>query len=251
MHKIIAMWAHPRSMSTALERVMRERGDLTCVHEPFMYYRYIGQGRGDFPGFNARAGHPFTYEGIRDMLCEMAQDGPVFVKDMAYYIVREITADPDFLARVTHCFLIRNPMAALLSYHKLDPNFSLEDCGLEAQWRLYSAARDAGLKPLVIEAETVRADTRGAMAAWWEELGLEYREEAFNWDRKMPQAWEHVGAWHEEASTSSGIRAADAEEMMRKELEFETLCEAHPHLRDYLEHHQPFYNRLAEVALVP
>lgn len=31
---IIALWCHPRSMSTAMERVMRERGDCRCFHEP-------------------------------------------------------------------------------------------------------------------------------------------------------------------------------------------------------------------------
>jgi hypothetical protein len=29
MHPIIALWSHPRSMSTANERLMRVRGDLT------------------------------------------------------------------------------------------------------------------------------------------------------------------------------------------------------------------------------
>jgi hypothetical protein len=37
MHPLIALWSHPRSMSTAIERVMRERGDLDCAHEPFLY----------------------------------------------------------------------------------------------------------------------------------------------------------------------------------------------------------------------
>ena len=36
-HPVYAMWSHPRSMSTAIERIMRERGDLDCAHEPFMY----------------------------------------------------------------------------------------------------------------------------------------------------------------------------------------------------------------------
>ncbi|MEZ5772185.1 MAG: hypothetical protein R3D61_11380 [Defluviimonas denitrificans] len=40
-HPIIAMWSHPRSMSTAIERIMRERGDLDCLHEPFMYDYYV------------------------------------------------------------------------------------------------------------------------------------------------------------------------------------------------------------------
>lgn len=251
MHKIIALWSHPRSMSTALERVMRERGDLTCAHEPFMYDYYIGQGRRVFPGFDVQPDHPTTYEGIRDMLLEKAVDGPVFFKDMAYYVMPHILHDTAFLARLTHCFLIRHPLASILSYHKLDTGFSLREAGLEEEWKLYEGVRAAGHDAVVVEAEAVRADTRGTMAALWAAIGLDYREAAFDWSRDVPGDWEQVGAWHEAASTSSGIRAADAEEMLRKELEFEALAESAPHLQVYLEHHLPFYQKLSAVALVP
>ncbi|MGH3730856.1 MAG: hypothetical protein ACRDTU_19185, partial [Micromonosporaceae bacterium] len=33
----IALWAVPRSRSTAFLRIMIERGDLDVVHEPFSY----------------------------------------------------------------------------------------------------------------------------------------------------------------------------------------------------------------------
>jgi len=249
MHKIIALWAHPRSMSTATERVMRERGDLRCLHEPFMYDYYVGQGR-DFPGFTPVAGHPTEYEGIRAMLREAGREGPVFFKDMAFYVVPRMLEDPGFMAEITHSFLIRSPMASILSYHKLDPDFGLEEVGLEAQWRLYEAARDAGLNPVVIEAESVRADPRGTMRLYWEAVGLDYRAAAFDW-QDPPKDWEHVSAWHEEARTSSGIRTADAEEMLRKEMEFDALVEQVPRLRDYVEHHAPYYAKLSEVALWP
>jgi hypothetical protein len=249
MHKIIALWAHPRSMSTATERVMRERGDLRCLHEPFMYDYYVGQGR-DFPGFIPVAGHPTEYEGIRAMLREAGREGQVFFKDMAFYVVPRMLEDPGFMAEITHSFLIRSPMASILSYHKLDPDFGLEEVGLEAQWRLYEAARDAGLNPVVIEAESVRADPRGTMRLYWEAVGLDYRAAAFDW-QDPPKDWEHVSAWHEEARTSSGIRTADAEEMLRKEMEFDALVEQVPRLRDYVEHHVPYYAKLSEVALWP
>ena len=35
MEKILALWAVPRSTSTAFERMMRERGDFWVVDEPF------------------------------------------------------------------------------------------------------------------------------------------------------------------------------------------------------------------------
>ena len=35
MHKIVALWAIPRSTSTAFEWMMRQRGDMEALHEPF------------------------------------------------------------------------------------------------------------------------------------------------------------------------------------------------------------------------
>ena len=250
MHPLIALWSHPRSMSTALERVMRERGDLTCRHEPFMYHHYTGQGR-SFPGFDADPDHPRDYAAIRDMLVGLADEGPVFFKDMAYYVMPMIAGDPAFLSRVTHCFLIRHPLASILSYHKLDPKVSCREIGLEEEWRLYEAVTEAGHKAVVLDAETVRAETRRTMKKMWEAVGLEWCEAAFNWVKETPRDWETVSAWHEDASTSSGIRGADAEEMLRKELEFEALAEEAPHLRDYLRHHLPYYEKLSARALVP
>ncbi|WP_162933110.1 hypothetical protein [Roseovarius sp. EL26] len=251
MHPLIVLWSHPRSMSTAIERIMRERGDLWCAHEPFMYDYYVAREVRVMPGFEVQPDHPISYEDVRDMLIARAKDGPGFFKDMAYYVMPRILDDSTFMARLTHTFLIRHPLASILSYHKLDPRLTSEEIGLEAQWTLYQALVEAGQTPVVIDAETVRADAKGTMARLWDTIGLEYRAEAFNWAKEQPEDWHQVGAWHEEVSTSSGIRAADAEEMLRKELEFDTLADAHPHLRDLLEHHMPFYQKLSEQALVP
>ncbi|MEL7258796.1 MAG: hypothetical protein AAFN80_13270 [Pseudomonadota bacterium] len=247
MRKIIALWAHPRSMSTATERIMRERGDLICLHEPFMHDYYVGQGR-DFPGFEPVEGHPTDYEGILAMLESEADRQSVFFKDMAYYVVPRMLEDTKALGRITHSFLIRSPLASILSYYKLDQGFTRDHVGLEAQWRLYEAVRAAGHEAVVLDAETVRADPKGTMRAYWARVELEYREAAFDW-QAPPREWEHVSAWHEEAMTSSGIRTADAEEMLRKEMEFEALAEEVPHLREYLDHHAPFYQKLSDVAL--
>jgi hypothetical protein len=43
MHPIIALWTHPRSISTAFERVMMERKDFKILHEPFSYLYYVHQ----------------------------------------------------------------------------------------------------------------------------------------------------------------------------------------------------------------
>ena len=43
MHKIVTLWAVPRSTSTAFEWMMRQRGDMECLHEPFGEAWYQGE----------------------------------------------------------------------------------------------------------------------------------------------------------------------------------------------------------------
>ena len=249
MHKLIALWSHPRSMSTATERVMRERGDLWCAHEPFMYDYYVHRKVARMPHFDVQPDHPTEYEAIRDMLLQRAGEGPVFFKDMAYYVVPRILSDPDFVHRLSHVFLIRNPVASILSYHKLDPEVTQEEIGIEAQWRLYEGLVKMGADPVVIEAEAVQRDTSGMMTALWQRIGLPVRDAAFDWQGAVPKDWAQVGSWHDQASASTGIRPIGADEMARKDREFAALSRAYPHLSAFLAHHAPFHRHLQEVAL--
>ena len=249
MHKLIIMWSHPRSMSTAMERVMRERGDLDCGHEPFMYDYYVARKVRQIPHFEAEKGRPLTYEDVRDSLLARAEAGPVFVKDMAYYVMPRILEDEDFLARITHCFLIRDPAASIRSYFKLDPEVTCAEIGLEAQWQLFEALQARGLAAPVVRAEDIRADTRGTVAKLWLELGLEHRDGAFDWQQGTPQEWGQVSGWHGDVSSSGGIRALTPEELAQQHRAFEALAAEHPHLAGYEAHHRPFYERLSKQAL--
>jgi hypothetical protein len=161
-HPIIALWSHPRSMSTAFERIMRSRGDVDCMHEPFMYDYYINRSKREMPHFDAMDDHPRSYEAIRGMILTKAESGPVFFKDMSYYVVPHILDDGAFLDRVTHSFLIRDPKASILSYAKLDPDMLLEEIGLEAQWRHAEAVRTrTGRPPMIVRSEAVQSDPEG------------------------------------------------------------------------------------------
>jgi len=97
---------------------MRERGDFQCLHEPFMYYYYLNQNHRDMPHFKPQPDHPVRYEEVRDMILHKAQTSPVFFKDMSYYVDSELMADMEFCESVTHCFLIRDPQAAIASYYR-------------------------------------------------------------------------------------------------------------------------------------
>ncbi len=134
--RIHALWCHPRSVSTAFERIQRERGDLNVLHEPFMYHHYLTRSDGLFPDFTPEPGHPTTYGDIRQMILDQSVTQPVFFKDMAYYIDADLPGDPAFMDAMTHAFLIRDPAEAALSYQKRDPEFTQTELGHEAQYSL-------------------------------------------------------------------------------------------------------------------
>ena len=145
MHPIIFLWAHPRSMSTAIERIMRERGDLYCMHEPFLHYYYIEESNKRLPYFNADDDHPTGYEATRDSILRLAEKSPVFAKDMSYYVIPELLEDHEFCTQIRHCFLIRSPLKSILSYYRLDPEVSLDEIGIDSQWLHYQGIEQLGL----------------------------------------------------------------------------------------------------------
>ena len=105
MNKIVALWAVPRSTSTAFEWMMRQRGDLDCLHEPFGEAWYqeaplatVFRREKTTPGL--------TLDSVWEDIQSRAQQGPVFLKDFPHYISHMWTQN----SRSIHtCFLIRDP----------------------------------------------------------------------------------------------------------------------------------------------
>ncbi len=250
MNPVIILWAHPRSMSTAIERVMRERGDFECLHEPFLHYYYLDKTGKALPHFASEAGHPTSYAATREWILECAEAGPVFAKDMSYYVMPELLDDVDFCRRVRHCFLIRDPLRAILSYYRLDPAVAPGEIGIEAQWRQFEGLRELGIdNSLVLEAEAVQRDPAGMIGRFWRSLGLDYLGDALSWRRgEIPDDWQYVEGWHQSVRDSAGIHAPD-DDAARAGEAFAAAAEEAPQLRDYLEHHRPFYQRLQRHSL--
>lgn len=249
-HPIVALWSHPRSMSTAIERIMRSRGDLGCMHEPFMYDYYINRSTKQMPHFNAMDDHPRNYDAIRAMILAKAESGPVFFKDMSYYVVPHILDDAAFLDRVTHSFLIRDPKASILSYAKLDPGMLLDEIGLEAQWRHADAVmKRTGKPPVVVRSEAVQSDAQGEMRKYWKALGLSEKPHALNWRDPPPADWQQVQGWHGDVIASKTIRPLGHDQLARIEADFKTLAGENPRFDGYLAHHLPFYVELLRFAL--
>lgn len=244
-HPIVALWCHPRAMSTAFERLMRERGDMTVLHEPFMYDYYVHRRIKDFPHFEPEPDRPQSYDEIRAWVLDEAAKAPVFFKDMAYYVLHRLPDDPEFARRMTHAFLIRDPARAIPSFWKIDPDLTEEEVGFAAQEELrVRLAEILGEAPPVVRAEDVQKDPEGVVDKLWSRIGLPPAPHAFTWESGGVDDWEQVGGWHGRASATDGIQPPRE----RTGVWEDAVAEA-PHLARLRERHQPAYERLAADAL--
>ena len=230
---------------------MRERGDLQCLHEPFMYYYYVARKVREFPHFDRDPSQPVDYRDIRNDILVNAKSGPVFFKDMSFYALEEMMEDSDFSQRLNHTFLIRNPRDAIASYYELDPDITLEEIGIESQWIHFEyLERLTGSAPLVVEAEAIRTDPKTVLRRVWEWQGLGYIEDAFNWgESKVPKDWRQVEGWHGSVLNSGGIETQAPNSADSRDIRFDRCCESAPHLQDFLDHHLPYYQALRDRAL--
>ena len=176
------------------------------------------------------------------MILAAAEERPVFVKDMCYYVSDYISADEPFAKRVRNTFLIRDPAKSIPSYYRLDEQVTLEEIGLEAQYRHFElVTRVTGETPLVIDAQDVQANTEAAMRAYCDVLGLEFLPHALRWDQPVPPQWQFVAGWHGDMANTSTLGAGESARVR----EAVTLDSA-AHLRDYYEHHLPYYRALSQ-----
>ena len=215
--KPVALWAVPRSISTAFERVFVERGDFKVFHEPFSasYYYSTERRSGRFAHHEPK--EEYHHEKV---LKEILAPGekPVFVKDMAYHTAGFMS--PEFVRKFRNTFIIREPRYVLASLHKMWPDFTFEEAGYEELYRLFGYALEEGQEPVVVDAFELSENPEGIVAAYCEKLGIPHKPKALSWEpRKVPE-WKMWEGWHDDAQESTGIEKISHEEVtLSSELE--------------------------------
>lgn len=244
MERIIALWAHPRSLSTAFERMMMERGDFCVLHEPFSYVYYLYENRRHLLNLDEFAEFRRSYPEARSVCLSAAQDKPLFFKDMAYHPLSHLLQDLTFLKQITHTFIIRDPGKSIPSHFALDPEVTLEEIGCEAQHKLFQTiVATTGTVPVVIDAGDLQNDTERIVQAYCRAVEIPYRPESLRWERSSPPEWHAWEKWHTEAAASKTIH--------NKSSRYEQDVTNHPQLRSYYEHHLPYYHELHRHRITP
>jgi hypothetical protein len=205
--KPIALWAVPRSLSTAFERVFVERDDFEVLHEPFSASYYYSEERLSDRYSEVESDALYNYENVLDDVLK-PRDKRVFVKDMAYHAKGLLS--PQFAARFANTFIIRDPKYVVVSLHKMWPDFTLEETGFEQIYNLFRYATEVdGEDVVVVDAMSFSENPTGILAAYCGHLGVPFDRDSLSWESREVQEWEMWDEWHDEAQQSTRIERAE------------------------------------------
>ena len=242
---ILALWAVPRSTSTAFEWMMRTRGDHSCYHEPFGEVWYQGE-EPLWPrlGPDGVRTPGLTFASRWAELLAAAERGPVFIKDFPHYLTTFWSAR--FLTHFRHSFLIRHPLKTLTSMHRKWPDFDLGETGFAEQRQLFDRlTASAGAPPPVIDSDDLLADPAATVEAWCRAVGIAFSPEALRWEPgpRDEVSWWDGGSFHETLRRSRGLAPqGDAEP---------SLAEAPPRVAEACALVLPHYEHLRRHRIRP
>ncbi|MBX2870092.1 MAG: sulfotransferase [Acidiferrobacterales bacterium] len=213
---IYFLWATPRSTSTAFEWMMRQRGDLICFHEPFGMAWYQGpEARAPRPVPPNRQRREATFEKIWDDIQEAAVKSPVFVKDMPHHT--DHLWNEEFLGRITHTFLIRDPAKVLASLHRsylkagFEEGFDANEISFGPQRCLFDLLQSrSGSLPIVIDSDDLMESPEKMVSAYCNAIGIPFIQEALSWEpgKRNEVLWYdgNEEIWHASLRDSSGLK---------------------------------------------
>jgi hypothetical protein len=236
-HPILALWAVPRSGSTAFERMMMERNDHHVIDEPFSAHYYFGEEKvsGRFDDVEPNC----TPEGILASLEHAARERAVFVKDMAYHVAAFATQD--FVTEFRNAFLIREPVAALTSLGRKWPDFTDEEVGFDSLASLMSLTEQAGQDLVVIDRDDLCCDPAGIVRAYCERMAIPFLEDALSWSPGMRPEWARWADWHEKSAASTGFGPRDRDPSVSASIR----------VLDVAARYRPFYDAMWKRRLLP
>lgn len=233
---VIAMWAAPRSRSTAFFRAMLAHGGVIGLHEPFC--NLADYGETDVAGRTVRSGSELV-----DALAALSRQQRVFLKDTTDYRYPEVLASRWLLGEAHHVFLIRKPDEIAASYFALRADMAIGDVGLENMHELHTAVSAAGGRTTVVDSDDVVARPAATMRSFCDSVGLPYRAEMLRWERGERDEWRRSQRWHRAVSDSEGFVA--------RRSDYAESAANSATLAAYAAHHEPYYRLLHALRITP
>lgn len=201
---IIALWAVPRSVSTAFERIFIERGDAKVMHEPWSEFFYHSDERGHKRYSDSKPRHECGFDETLSEVLRPHDKSFLFFKNMAYNLRDKM--NPELLSLFTNTFIIRNPQDALTSHYRVLPDFDIVEAGYTDQKRLFDiVVEECRQEPIVVDADDFRNNPSRIMKRYCEMVGIKYIPEAMLWEQRDIAIWGLKDIWQQDAIRTTRI----------------------------------------------
>lgn len=207
---IIFLWSTPRSVSTALERVMKNSLELDIAHEPFTDVYYFGRERrsnryGDAKNLTKSS---ISSTDIKELLLLRSKRRRLFIKELAFQ--GEPFVDNYFLKQSQHILLTRKPHKVYQSLIKLKPDFSEEEFGFCALNRIYQRLISLGKSVEVIDGDDFTTSPASVVRNLCHVINIEYEPNMLYWKSGQIRRWdshesESQAKWHKTLESSTTI----------------------------------------------
>ncbi|MEM9924256.1 MAG: sulfotransferase family protein [Cyanobacteria bacterium P01_D01_bin.50] len=235
MYKIIALWSHPRAISTAFLRMIMERGDFHVIYEPFCNFQALQ--RLELTDPEGKLVVIESPEALIEYIFYCAQIKPVFFKDTCEYRYIELLENPQFLSQIINTFIIRHPRKAIPSHYAVNPKVTLDEIGYEYQFEIFTKTRELGERqPVVFAGEDLIAQPSQVVQAYCNAVDIPFIAEALSWESGERQEWERTKKWHIDINKTKKI--------VNLEKSYSVNVDNNPELHRYYNYHLRFYNEM-------
>lgn len=203
----IAMWSGPRNISTAMMRAWSSRPDTAVCDEP-LYAHYLVVTGVQHPGRDeVIAAQENDWRKVTETLTGPVPGGRAiwYQKHMAHHLLADVGRE--WLDRLSHAFLIREPDEMLASLLRTYPQAGLADTGLPQQWEIFErVAERLGRTPPVVLSSDVLRDPRAMLTKLCEALGVTFLPAMLSWSpgrRDTDGIW--APHWYAAVEASTGF----------------------------------------------
>ena len=238
--KRIAMWACPRTVSTALLRSFCQHSQVVGVDEPLYAYYLKRSGKLHPMRGEVMASQAQSVAAVVDGVLRAECDKPVqYVKHMAHHLFGD--EDLSFIDddNTTHAFLIRHPREMLPSLLSDLGQLERIDIAYGQQLQLFERLLEQGKRPVVVDSTKLLASPHAMLPRLCVALDIEFEEQMMHWpvgSHSSYGVW--APAWYDKVMKTSGWNA-----------HVPKVGELPSELEELFEFALPAYERLLEYSL--